>query len=490
VARAERGLIRLIRLAGLLLVLVGLLVGMGSSPARATSHVVYVAQIENEIDLGLAAYLKRVLDEADDKNAAAVILEINTPGGRLDAALEMRDAILDADVLTVAFINREAFSAGALIALAADEIYMTPGAVFGAATPVTGAGETADEKIVSAVRSTFRSTAELHGRNPLIAEAMVDPDVEVEGLVESGDLLTLTTTDAVEWDYADGVASSLDDLLATLELASTEVQIAEVRLAERLVRFLTNPVVASLLISLGTLMILIDLFTAGVGLVGAVGVGLLATFFWGHFLAGLAGWEGVILVAIGLLLLAAEALVVPGFGVAGILGIAALLGGMYLSLVGDDIVTDQAIRRAGLTVGASFLTIIVGGVALLALLPHASRFQGLVLQSQVGLPTPEPMVKRRRRWFRAETPEEFLSPHAPHSPQPLEPSGLMSGDRAVLDGARGVALNDLRPSGFIQIGDEQVDVVTRGDFIPAGELVEVIRDEGYRRIVRRVKATE
>ena len=438
-------------------------------------QTVYVIQIDNEIELGLAAYLKRVLEEAADNDASVVIMEINTPGGRLDATLEMRDAIIGSEVETIAFINREAFSAGALIALSANEIYMTPGAVFGAATPVVGSGEAADEKTISAVRSTFASTAELRGRDPRVAEAMVDPAVAIEGLTESGQLLTLTTTQAVEWGYTEGVVEDRAELLAATGFAGAQVIETEIRLAERLVRFLTSSLVASLLFSLGSLLILIDLFTAGFGAVGLVGIGMLAAFFWGHFLAGLAGWEGVALVALGLLLLAAEAFVVPGFGVAGILGIGALLGGMFLSMISDELVTDQALRRAGLTVAATFLLILAGGVIVLWMLPKATRFRGLVLQTQVGIPDVAPERRARRRWFAAERPEERLS--AKNQP-PTEPTEVS------LTGARGVALSDLRPGGFARIGEARVDVVTEGDFIPAGAEVEVVSDEGYRRVVR------
>lgn len=445
-----------------------------------SQQTVYIIQIDNEIELGLAAYLKRVLAEADDANASAVIMEINTPGGRLDATLEMRNAILGSEVETIAFINREAFSAGALIAISANEIYMTPGAVLGAATPVVGAGETADEKTISAVRSTFASTAELRGRDPLVAEAMVDPAVEIDGLTESGQLLTLTTTQAVEWGYTEGVVDNRSELLAATGFADAQIIETEIRLAERLVRFLTSSLVASLLFSLGSLLILIDLFTAGFGVAGIIGIGMLAAFFWGHFLVGLAGWEGVALVALGLVLLAAEAFVVPGFGVAGILGIGALLTGMFLSIIGDELVTDQALRRAGLTVGATFLIILIGGVVALWMLPKATRFRGLVLQTQVGIPDIAPERRARRRWFGPERPEERLTSPAPPPADASSPS---------LTGARGVALSDLRPGGFARIGGDRIDVVTEGDFIPAGAQIEVINDEGYRRVVRRPESS-
>jgi membrane-bound serine protease (ClpP class) len=453
-----------------------------SPPAQAQADEVRIARIDNEIELGVAAYLKRVLAEADADGVRAVVLEINTPGGRLDAALEMRSAILGAEVETIAFINREAFSAGALIAISADRIYMTPGAVMGAATPVLGTGETADEKIISAVRSTFRSTAESQGRDPRIAEAMVDPNVEVEGLIGVGQLLTLTSSEALQWDYADGIVANRVELISVAGFEGATVVETDIRLAERLVRFLTNPIIASLLISLGSLMIMLDLFSAGFGALGLVGIGMIGAFFWGHFIAGLAGWEGVALVVLGIALLAAEAFIVPGFGVAGILGIASLLGGMYMSLVSGEIVTDQAAMRAGITVGMTLVLLLLGGAILLVLLPKAGRFHSIVLQSQVGIPDVVPERRARRRWFRPLQPGE---PAAPAVSIPTEPTVLRT-----LVGARGVAVSDLRPGGFAQIDSQRVDVVTQGDFIPAGADIVVIADEGYRRVVRRVESGE
>jgi membrane-bound serine protease (ClpP class) len=173
-------------LLGALLLVMGI-VTFVSPVARMQSGVgpVYVVQGYDEIDLGLAPYLARILDEAEREGASAVILDINTPGGGLDAALQMRQALLDSPVRTIAFVNRNTLSAGALLTIAANEIYMVPGAVIGAATPVMASGEPVDEKSISAVRSTFRSTAEVRGRDPRLAEAMVDPSVSIEGLVSA-----------------------------------------------------------------------------------------------------------------------------------------------------------------------------------------------------------------------------------------------------------------------------------------------------------------
>ncbi len=458
-----------------------LLVMIGTAPTvtgQASTDTVLVVEIHNEIDLGLAPFLARVLDQAARDDARAVILEINTPGGRLDAVLQMRTAILATPVRTIAFVNREAFSAGALITIAAREIYMAPGAVMGAATPVDGSGTAADEKTISAVRATFKSTAESRARDPLIAEAMVDMDVAIAGLVERGELLTLTAEEAQDVGYADGIVSSRQELLRATELEGATIKEVRPSPAENLVRFLTNPLVASLLVSLGFVLILVDLYTAGFGIIGGVGLLLFVAFFWGHFLAGLAGWEGVALVVLGLALVGAEIFVIPGFGVAGLLGAAALLGGIFISLIGGTIVTSTDLTRAALTIFIALLVMIAGAMLVLRLLPGAGRIQGLILKSQVGRPdTLRQPRATRRSWLEGEQ----LQAHTQANVARQE----VRAEQASLRGATGVALTDLRPGGFALLGGERVDVVTRGDYITAGDPIEVVADEGYRRVVRR-----
>jgi membrane-bound serine protease (ClpP class) len=454
-----------------------------SDPGATSSGAVYVVPITGTIDLGLAPYLNRVLEQAEAEGAAAVLLQIDTPGGRLDAVLQMRDALLGSGVPTIAFIDRTAFSAGALIAIASEQIYMTPGAVMGAATPVEGAtGETATEKIVSAVRTTFKATAEARGRDPLVAEAMVDPDVVIDGLVTRGELLTLTTTEATDWGYNDGVAANRAEVLAAAGLANAPVIETEPSLAERVVRFITDPVVSSLLITAGVLILIADLFVEGFGIGGMVGLGLLALFFWGHFLAGLTGWEDLALVVLGLVLIAVEIIVVPGFGIPGILGLAALLGGLFLAMLGREIQTPEGIEQAGLTILASFIGIVFGIIAIFAFLSRGQRLGRLVLNSAVGgaeATTARPAAGWLG-WFGSSS----NLPRGSQQPTLGEKHAEQAG-QPVSARATGVALSDLRPSGIASIDGERVDVVTEGEHIPEGEPIEVVNDEGYRRVVRR-----
>ncbi len=423
-----------------------------AAPDAAPVHVV---DIHDTIEPGLAAFLSRTLDEAADRGAEAVVLHINTPGGRVDAALEMKDALVDSPVPTYAFIKRQAYSAGALIALAADEIWVSPGAVMGAATPVTGEGQKASEKIVSAMRSAFASTAELRGRKPKIAEAMVDEDIVIEGLVKKGKLLTLTAEQALERGFAEGSAQSVRDLLDQKGLSGRKVEKVELSLAERVARFFTNPVVAPLLMTLGMLGLLFEVKTAGWGVGGTVAVICLGLFFWGHMIAGLAGMEAVVLVVLGVLLIALEAFVIPGFGVFGVVGGLALLVGFFLAVIGDvTLAPPRLLLRAASMVSAAVLLLAVGAWVMIRYLPTSRRFEGLVLQSRL---------------------ERDASPAPKLAAEPA-PSLL---------GARGVALSDLRPAGVARIDGKRVDVVSSGDYIGQGTEIEVIEDAGNRHVVQR-----
>ena len=471
---------------GLVAIALGLALMLGAGASASDHEPVHRVDVDGEIDLGLAPFLDRALQEAEADGAAAVLVVIDTPGGRLDAVLQMRDALLRTPVPTVAFVDTTAFSAGALVALASEEIHMAPGAVIGAATPVDGGtGAPADEKVVAAVRSTFRATAEERGRDPQVAEAMVDAEVEVDGLVGRGELLSMTAPEAVEWGIADEISDDDAAVLASLGLADAPVVGAEASLAERIVRFVTSPVLAGLLLTAGMWLVIGDVLSGSVGLATAVGVGVLGVFFWGHLLAGLAGVEDVALVAIGVVLILVEVFVLPGFGIPGLLGLAALLGGSFLAMLNRDFdfVGSAQLLRAGTVVGVAFAAVVGGTILLLSRLSRTGGPDGLVLRAGLGSGTP---VTHRASggwldWFGSGG--GVLDSDRDDDTAPDDGAGA----HRIPPGTTGVARTDLRPAGMAEIDGERVDVVADGEYLAAGAPIEVVRDEGYRRLVRRAR---
>lgn len=446
---------RLLRWISYVLSLVSALVVL---PARAeAAPKVYVAPIQGEIDAGVVAFVQRAIDEAERSGACSLILPMNTLGGRVDAAVAIRDALLETDLRTIAFVDPRAISAGALIALAAEQIVMAEGATLGAAAPVLAGPEGAEpagEKAVSYVRKEFRSTAERRGRPPELAEAMVDQDVVVEGVVGPGKLLTLTTAEALEHGVADARAADLDAVLAQLDLQGAEIRHLSPSWAERAVRFLTKPVVSSLLLSLGVLGVLVELRTPGFGVPGVVGGACLVLFFGAHWLLAVVGWEEIALCVVGVLLLALEIFVIPGFGVAGILGGIALLAGLSMSLVGAGVTPERALQAVA-QVALSITLALAGALVALRFLPRLRFGRRLVLEATLG---------------------EDVAPG-----QPAHAEGPQVGER-------GVAASALRPAGVARFAGGRVDVVSEAEYIAAGEAVEVIRVEGGRVIVRRTPA--
>jgi membrane-bound serine protease (ClpP class) len=427
---------------------------------------VYVIPISGTIDMGLAPFVQRVLQQAEREKAAAVVLDINTFGGRVDAAVLIRDALLASPVHTVAFINRRAISAGALISLAANRVVMTPGATIGAATPVQisapGAGggpSPVDEKTVSYVRKEFRATADSRGRPPLVAEAMVDADVVIDGLVEKGKLLTLTTAEALAQKVADRESPTLEALLAAEGLTTTDLRRDSPNWGEQIVRMLTHPLLASLLLSIATLGILIELRTPGFGVAGALGVTALVLVLGGHWIVKLVGWEELLLVSVGLALLLLEVFVIPGFGIAGIVGIIALGAGVTLTFVGQG-ATGRAVVEALSRVGFSMTASLLVALVLFRFLPGTSMGRRLTLET--GL---EPGGGDAMPW---------------HGRVGV---GVVVGDR-------GTALSMLRPMGTAEVGGVRLEVIASGGLVPPGSAIEVTRVDGPRVEVRAVVTTE
>lgn len=406
--------------------------------------------VQGVIELGLAPFIERSIKLAEEAGAAAVILDIETPGGRVDAAQRIVRALQNTKIPTYAFVNLHAFSAGALIALATDGIYMRKGSVIGAATPITGDGEKAPEKIVSAMRSEMRALAQARGLDPRVAEGMVDESLDIPGIKPKGQLLSLTDQEAIRLGYA-RPAEDWNAVKLALALHERPEEQMRVNWAENLVRFFTHPMVAPMLLSLGFLGLMMEFKLPGFGLPGAAGVICIGLFFGSHYLVGLAGIEEILLLVLGISLIVIEAFVIPGFGLFGIGGILSIMASIYLSLV-SSLSTQADFGTAAAILSVVIIVVLVAAWAVVRTLPRSGRFSrsGLMLGNATS----------------------------------KETGYISSTVRAELVGTTGVALTDLRPAGAAQFGEERLDVVADSEFITAGTPVKVVRSEGYRHIVK------
>lgn len=440
------------RIAGLLLVFV-----TAAGMLQGQEKKVYVAEITGEVDLGMAPYVRRVLADAKENRASAVLLHVNTFGGRVDVATEIRDALINSSVPVAAFVDTRAISAGALITLAAGKIVMAPGGTIGAATPVDGSGVKASEKVVSYMRSEMRATAERNGRDPHIAEAMVDETIMIpdSSIKKHGQLLSLTTEEAVRLGYCDAVASRMEDAITKLGYGGATVIRTEFSWGESLVRFLTTPVMSSILIMLGLGGIFYSVKTGHVGMMSGLGVISISLFFGAQYLADLATFVEVLMFVAGIALLVLEIFVIPGFGVAGISGAVLIVASLFLSLVSNlNILSSDSITAPLYTLAASFIGLTILVVLMFRYLPKSSAFNRFILTT-------------------AQT----------------STAGYVSApDYAELLGFQGAALTTLRPAGVAQIGADRYDVITEGEYIPAGESVTVVHVEGRKIVVRKAAA--
>ena len=316
----------------------------------SNEKIIYSVPIKGDIDMGLPYYLERVIKEAENDSAKYIIFTIDTFGGRVDAATKIKDAILNTKIPTIAFINKRAISAGALISLSCDSIYMTSGGTIGAATAVDGSGKKTSEKVISYMREEMSSTAEANNKSREIASAMVDDEIEIEFLVtKSGDtltskeisgfkeykLITLSTGHAVELGIADLEINSLKEILSYLEIPNAKIIKNSTNWSEKIVRFFTSPTVAPLLMSLGFLGLMFEIKSPGFGVPGIAGLLCLGLFFGSHLLVGLADMTEILILVLGILFILAEVFIVPGFGITGIGGIGLLLFGLFLILLGE-----------------------------------------------------------------------------------------------------------------------------------------------------------
>ena len=495
-------------LIGCVLLVIGSIF-MRANLSAQDNALVYVVDIRNEIGSGLGTYISDGIQVAEEAGADAIVFDVDTPGGRVDSAVNIIRSIQDTQIPTIAFVNRQAISAGAMISIACNQIVMTSGGTIGDSAPVDIQGQEVGEKAISYIQGTIRATAERENRNPDIAEAMVDKELvlvkladgqiikllpeeyvtrleageEMEILCAQGKLLTLSTKQALEYNFADAQAETLTELLAQyqiVEVAGTKMPLTaegitkrqreyglsevaplktlegarvvavEATLADRVVFFLTNPLISSLLLSLGLLGIFIEIRTPGFGIPGFLGLLCVGLFFGGHMLTKIGAQWAFLLFLIGIGLIILEIFVIPGFGVAGILGITLMLGSVFF-------VFDKAYEFETAVMWLSMSVILSAGLIVLAfwLLPGTQLFQRFALST----------VMDTEMGYHSSSPEDFQD----------------------YLGQSGTALTPLRPSGTARIADKRVDVVTAGDFIPQSSSIKVIEVEGSKVFVEAIE---
>ncbi|HZJ82586.1 MAG TPA: NfeD family protein [Clostridia bacterium] len=416
-----------------------LIIGIGYPTTHALcaqdEDLVYIIPIEGEITPTMATFVKQKVDEAQRVNAKAIIIEISTLGGRVDAALNIKDSIQKSKVPIIVYISDRAVSAGALISIAAPRIIMAPGSHIGSAEPIPYS-----VKAVAAIRGEFEAIAEARGRDKAIAAAMVDKEIEIPGLSPAGSLLDMTANTAKEYGYVEEVLEGRQSLLSYLEFETYTIIENKPDILERIAQFLTLSQVASILLTIGILAIIIEIFTQGFGVAGVIGISALVLYFGSGLVAGYSQWWPIVVFVIGIALLVLEAFI-PGFGVAGIGGLTAMLVGMVFAAP-DPV---RGIKNIGI---ASVLVIILAPV-LYYYLKSTQVFKRFILMDTV---TGEVDVGTKD--------DDFI-------------------------GKRGVALTTLRPSGIVDIDGVRVDAISEGDFIAPGTHIKVIKSKGLTMIVAR-----
>ncbi len=419
------------------------------------SKVYVIKKLEfQEINRWYDAYIKKAIKKAADEGASLIILELDTPGGLLSSALSIKNSIIESDIPVVAYINKNALSAGALISLSCEAIYMSDGSIIGAATPVYMKGdeiEKAGEKEISAMRAAMRSSAERNKKNVRVAEAMVDETIVLtkknDGIdLDDKTLLTLSAEEALKVNIADGKANSIMDIIKLRNLSENSViKNVEEEKYDYILRFLINPVVLSALISIGIIGVYIELKTPGFGIGGVISIIAFSIFFFAQIFVGDSGFLAPAIFFLGIVLLAIEIFVIPGFGITGILGIFGIAAGIFMSFGINNI------AQATLVVFVSLISDII-------LIIILARF---ILKSK-GFKNKMALETDTAGYHSSVSYDDLL-------------------------GLEGITETLFRPSGNIIIDGKKYDAITEGEFINKGAKIKVILVEGNKIVVKEVK---
>ena len=408
-----------------------------SGPVEA--EVIHV-ELDSEINIAEYTFIDKTISQAELNKADFVVIEINSLGGFVDPALKIRDRILESEVEIITFVSGRAWSAAALIALAGEEVYISPSASIGAAETRPN-----EEKYISALRKEFAATAERRNKNPQIAEAMVDASLEIEGVIEKDKLLTLTGTEALKYQMADYSASSLADIAAARDINSSEIITVEKSNLEKIMGVISSPYISSLVLIIAFSALIFEALTPGFALGGTVGIISLLIFFASHIFTGSIGTGIVVLFIAGIILILAEIFVIPGFGIAGISGITAIFVSLFFIFPNRTIAINVLL--------AVILFTLVIGVFML------KRFGSSRFWKRISL------KNTAENYYSSSSKKDYLNKKAE-------------------------TLSKLRPAGTIKIEGRRVDAISEGGFIEKGKKVKVVSVTGPKIVVREISEGE
>ena len=430
------------------------------STALAQKSNVMVMEIKDEIDPRMLRYVKLAIEHAEKIKADYVVIDMDTYGGVLTDAKEIVDLIMDFKKPIWVYINSDAASAGALISIACDSIYMSPGATIGAATVVEGAGgEAAPDKYQAYMRGIMRATAEKNGRNPRIAEGMVDERIVIDSIKQEGRVITFTTSEAIKFGYCEGQVESIEEILAKNKIENYEISTFRLGTIEKIIAFALNPFISGLLILVIIGGIYFELQTPGIGFALFAAVTALVLYLIPYYLNGLADYWEIIALFIGVLLIIAEIFVIPGFGVAGVAGITLTVVSLILIMLNNDYFNFEFVPLGDIVVASAVaFGGLAGGMAVLffggAKLMQSKAFQRIALID----------TQESSKGYTVNT---FTK---------------------SMNGKTGTAYTVLRPSGKVMIDDQLFDAFTRGDYVEKGDAIIVIESEGVTLKVKRAQA--
>lgn len=423
----------------IIIFLLFLLVFSFYNPASVEAEVMHL-ELDSEINNAEYAFIDKNLSQAELGGYDFVIIEINSLGGFVDPALKIRDRILESDLEVITFVSGRAWSAAALIALAGEELYISPSASIGAAETRPN-----EEKYISALRKEFAATAERRNKNPRIAEAMVDASLEIEGIIEKDKLLTLTAAEALEYQMADYSASSLSDVAAARNINLNEIVTVEKSNLEKILGIISSPYISSLVLIIAFSALIFEALTPGFALGGTIGIISLLIFFASHIFTGAIGTGIVVLFVIGIILILAEVFIIPGFGIAGISGITAVLVSLFFIFPNYSIAINVLLA-------VIFITLVIA-IFMIKKFGSSRFWKRISLESN------------SENYYSSSSKKDYLNQEAE-------------------------TLSKLRPAGTININGKRVDAVSEGGFIEKGKKVKIISVSGSRIVVREISEEE